>query len=106
MKKRPKNRMHPIIDEAEVAIDFPDKFYAGTFSRHAKFEARGENDGLMIKLLRDEGEKRQVEIHLHHHLLADILEEWADSLADQPPMQEAHRDTLKEAIQKVEKALG
>jgi hypothetical protein len=101
-----KRTTHPIHDEAEVAIDFPDKFYHGTFSREAKFEARAENDGLLIKLIRDQGEKRQAELHLHHHLLADILVEWADSLRHQPAMEKDHRDTLIKALKTVEKALN
>ena len=76
--------MKPIQDKAEVSIDFPEKFYVGSFARDSKFEARSEDDGLLIKLIRRSDEKRVVEIHLHHHLLADILSEWAESLADEP----------------------
>jgi hypothetical protein len=55
--------MHPITDKAEVAIDFPDKFYMGGFGRDCSFEARAEADGVLIRLVRSEGEKRAVEIH-------------------------------------------
>jgi len=72
--------MKPIQDKAEVSIDFPEKFYVGSFARDSKFEARTEADGLLIKLEKPGDEKRAVEIHLHHHLLADILSGWADSL--------------------------
>ncbi len=75
-----KSSTHPIPDKAEVSIDFPDKFYIGSFPRDAKFEARAEDDGLFIKLTRIGENRRQVEIHLHHQLLADILSEWAVSL--------------------------
>ena len=100
-----KSSPHPIQDKAEVSIDFPEKFYMGSFPRDAKFEARAENDGLFIKLTRFGENRRQVEIHLHHHLLADILSEWAESLAGEPPMNELHRETLLAALAKVEKAL-
>lgn len=100
-----KSSPHPIQDKAEVSIDFPEKFYMGSFPRDAKFEARAEDDGLFVKLTRLGENRRQVEIHLHHHLLADILSEWAESLANEPPMQEAHRETLLAAIARVEKAL-
>jgi hypothetical protein len=96
---------HPIQDKAEVSIDFPDKFYMGSFPRDAKFEARAEDDGLLIKLTRTGENRRQVEIHLHHQLLADILSEWAVSLANEPPMQEDHRETLLAALGHVEDAL-
>ena len=68
--------MQPVQDKAEVSIDFPDKFYIGSFLRSSKFEARAEGDGLLIKLLRPGDQKRVVELHLHHHLLADILSAW------------------------------
>ncbi len=98
--------MQPVQDKAEVSIDFPDKFYMGSFLRSSKFEARAEGDGLLIKLLRPGAQKRMVALHLHHHLLADILSAWADSLAKQPPMDEDHRETLVEALRQVEKALA
>jgi hypothetical protein len=100
-----KNPTHPVQDKAEVSIDFPDKFFMGSFSRESKFEARAENDGLMIRLIRTSGEKRDVEIHLHHHLMADILTSWAESLANEPPMEPNHRDTMLEALKVLEKAV-
>ncbi len=100
-----KRSTYPIQDKAEVAIDFPDKVYMGSFSRGAKFEARAENDGLLVKLIREGEESRVVEVHLHHHLLADILTTWSESLADEPPMDPDHRETLLEALKKVEKAV-
>ncbi len=100
-----KSSTHPIPDKAEVSIDFPDKFYIGSFPRDAKFEARAEDDGLFIKLTRIGENRRQVEIHLHHQLLADILSEWAVSLANEPPMQEDHRESLLVALAEVADAL-
>ncbi len=100
-----KRTTHPIPDKAEVAIDFPDKVYIGSFSRGSKFEARAENDGLFIKLFRGGADSRAAEMHLHHHLLADILTAWAASLSKESPMDEDHRENLQEAIAKVNKAL-
>ncbi len=100
-----KSSTHPIPDKAEVSIDFPDKFYMGSFPRDAKFEARSEDDGLFIKLTRIGENRRQVEIHLNHQLLADILSEWAVSLANEPPMQEDHQERLLAALAQVEDAL-
>ena len=98
--------MKPIKDKAEVSIDFPDKFYMGSFTRQSKFEARSENDGLLIKLKNDGDQERAVEIHLHHHLLADILSEWADSLADDPIHDGDHRKTLVDALKKLQKEIA
>lgn len=97
--------MEPIADKAEVSIDFPEKFYSGSFSRGAKFEARSENDGLFIKLVRDGEEKRAVGIHLHHQLLSDLICEWAESLKAQKSMEKEHKKDLLAAIKKVEQAL-
>ena len=86
-----RRRLHPVQDQAQVSIDFPDRFFRGSFGRDSKFEARAENDGLFIKLVRGGADSRKVEQHIHHHLLADILAASADSLADEPPKDEGHR---------------
>ncbi len=98
--------MKPIQDKAEVSIDFPEKFYMGSFARDSKFEARSENDGLLIKIVKPHGEKRVVEIHLHHYLLADILSEWAESIADESFEDKDHRKTLIDALGKLQQALS
>lgn len=98
--------MHHIVDKAEVAIDFPDKYYAGGFGRDASFEARAEADGMLIRLVRSSGDdKRQVEIHLHHFLFAGILEDLAKSLAMLPPLDAPHREALLEAANGLAAAL-
>jgi hypothetical protein len=89
--------MHPITDKAEVGIDFPDKFYSGGFGRDSKFEARATADEMLIRLVRSEGEKRAVQIHLHHFLFAAILEDLARSLAEQEPIDTVHREPLRDA---------
>ena len=98
--------MKPIQDKAEVSIDFPEKFYVGSFSRDSKFEARTEDDGLLVKLEKPGDEKRAVEIHLHHHLIADILSGWANSLGKTPIADKDHRKTLMDATKKLQKALA
>jgi hypothetical protein len=97
--------MHPIADKAEVAIDFPDKFYMGGFGRDCAFEARAEADGVLIRLVRSEGEKRAAEIHLHHYLLAGILDDVAQSLAGREPIDEPHRKPLLDAARNLVAAL-
>jgi hypothetical protein len=97
--------MHPIADKAEVAIDFPDKFYMGGFGRDCAFEAHAENDGMLLRLVRSEGEKRVVEIHLHHFLLANILDDLARSLAERQPIDDPHRQPLLNAARNLAAAL-
>jgi hypothetical protein len=97
--------MHPIADKAEVAIDFPDKFYSGGFGRDSKFEARANADEMLVRLVRSEGEKRAVQIHLHHFLFASILEDLACSIAAQEPIDAVHRVPLRDAARLLADAL-
>jgi hypothetical protein len=98
--------MHQIVDKAEVAIDFPDKFYRGGFGRDCAFEARAEDDGVLIRLTRTGDDRRVAEIHLHHFLFAAILDDLAASIAARPPIDEAHRQPLGEAARRLAAALG
>jgi hypothetical protein len=95
----------PITDKAEVSIDFPDKFYVGAFTRHAGFEAKADAEGVALKLVRSGDDKRVAEFHLHYYLFADILDEIAESMAAQPPIDEAHREPLIDAVAHLRKAL-
>ena len=42
----------PIPDKAEVALEYPDKFYVGTFERSARFEAHMDKAGVSLLLER------------------------------------------------------
>lgn len=97
--------MHPITDKAEVAIDFPDKFYMGGFGLDCAFEARAEDEGVLVRLVRPSGEKRAVEIHLHHYLLAAVLDDLAQLLAGREPIDEPHREPLLKAARNLAAAL-
>ncbi len=97
--------MHPIADKAEVAIDFPDKLYMGGFGRDSAFEAKADEDGVLIRLVRAGGEKRVVKIHIHYLLLADILDDLAISLAAREPIDVVHGQPLMEAGQRFAAAL-
>jgi|SRR5215471_16562385 len=90
--------LHPIIDKGEVAIDFPDKYYSGGFGRDSSFEARVEEEGVLIRLVRGGSDKRVVAIHLHHFLFAGILEELAGSVASSPTIDAIHREPLLAAV--------
>ncbi len=97
--------MHPISDKAEIAIDFPDKAYMGSFGRECSFDARADADGMMIRLVRTSGEKREAEIHLHHFLFAGILDDLARSLGEREPIDDMHRQPLLAAARKLAAAL-
>ena len=97
--------MHPIADKAEIAIDFPDKRYMGGFGRDCTFEARVDADGMLIRLVRSGEDKRVAEIHLHHFLFANILDELAGSLAQRVAIDELHREPLCNAARRFLAAL-
>ena len=45
----------PIPDKAEVALEYPDKFYIGTFEHSSRFEAHFDRSGLALTLERPGG---------------------------------------------------
>ncbi len=95
----------PILDKAEVSIDFPDKFYHGSFSRSSRYDVEVDAEGVHIALDRAEGEKRHVAFHLHHHLFSSILDAVAEAIATKNDLQELDRERLKEAANKLAKSL-
>ena len=42
--------MKAILDKAEVALEYPDKFYSGTFERSSRFEAAFDSVGVGLVL--------------------------------------------------------
>jgi hypothetical protein len=89
--------MKPIVDRAEVSIDYPDKAFMGAFGRRAGYEVGADAEGVTIKLRTREGEKREVQIHLHYYLLADILEAMADAMKGKLAPGDPHLPSLVEA---------
>jgi hypothetical protein len=65
---------NPISDQAEVALEYSDKFYVGTFGRSAQFDAHFDDTGVSL-LLDQAGVDKRESFHLHvqYRLLADIL---------------------------------
>ncbi|HEU0217556.1 MAG TPA: hypothetical protein VFQ90_12910 [Stellaceae bacterium] len=97
--------LHPIADKAEVSVDFPDKAYIGSFSRHSQFDACADRESVAIRLVRPGADRREAVIHLHYGLLAGILAELAQSLESREPLDEPHRAELFEAARHLAAAL-
>lgn len=95
----------PIVDKAEVSIDFPDKFYHGSFGRSSQFDVTVDEQGVHLVLDRPGEERRHVAFHLHHHLFASILEALAEEFAGNTTVPAHHRLHLKEAMSQLNKAL-
>lgn len=99
--------LKPVPDRAEVSLDFPDKAYMGAFGRNAKFEVKCRPGDVMLRLLQKEPEKREVEVHLHLGLLADILQELGELLAkDRSCIDDGHRADLLQASAKLAKSIA
>jgi len=97
--------LHPIVDKAEVSVDFPDKAYIGSFGRHSQFDAYADADSVAIKLVRPGEDRREAVMHLHYGLLSEILSELARSLASQDQLDEQHRAELSEATRQLAASL-
>jgi hypothetical protein len=90
--------MKPIPDKAEVALEYPDKLYIGTFEQSSDFDAFLDKMGIGLTLHRggDESMRKSVRVHLHYALFAEILDDLARCAAS-GIMDESHRDALAKA---------
>jgi len=96
----------PIPDKAEVALEFPDKLYIGTFESAARFEAHLDETGISLRLHRGAGEaQKSVRMHFHYALFAEILGDLAKTVASIPLADRAHREALREAAKSLYLAL-
>jgi len=96
----------PISDKAEVALEYPDKFYSGTFQRSSRFEASLDATGVMLVLEHpgSEDERKSVHIHINYGLFSDILQQLSLQ-GSKVPGDEIHRDQLLRALSAFERSL-
>src|SRR6516162_9975882 len=89
----------PIPDKAEVALEYPDKLYIGTFEHSSRFDAHLDETGISLSLYRTgEAEQRKsIRMHFHYALFAEILRDLAKTVSVMPPADVLHRDALREA---------
>jgi hypothetical protein len=89
----------PIPDKAEVAIEYPDKLYIGTFERSARFDAHLDKTGISLTLQRtgDVEMRRLIRMHLHYGLFAEILHELAKTASVMPEGDTEHGIALRDA---------
>jgi hypothetical protein len=87
----------PITDQAEVSIDFPDKFFIGSFGRGSRYEVTADKEGVHLHLDRQSGEKRHVGFHVHYYLLAELLEASAEAIAKVRDLEPHQKQRLREA---------
>jgi hypothetical protein len=98
----------PLPDKAEVALEYPDKLYIGTFNRSSRFEAHLDATGLSLTLERvgDTDTRKTVHLHLNYGLVAEILQDVARTVTKVPADDIAHREALAEAAAALNKALA
>lgn len=97
----------PIPDKAEIALEYPDKLYIGTFERSARFDAHLDGTGISLSLHRtgDADVRKTVRMHIHYGLFAEILRDLARTVSELPPSDVAHREALRDAARDLARAL-
>jgi hypothetical protein len=98
----------PLPDRAEVALEYPDKLYIGTFERSSRFEAHLDTRGLSLVLERpgDVDTRKSIHMHLNFGLFAEILHDVAKTVGTIPVDDVTHRTMLAEAAAALHKALS
>lgn len=98
----------PIFDKAEVALEYPDKLYVGSFERSSRFEAHLDSTGVALVLERpgDEDVRKSIHMHLNFGLFADILKDLAATVSRVPKDDVMHREQLTQAVAALHKALS
>ncbi|HEV2617113.1 MAG TPA: hypothetical protein VGU63_10945 [Candidatus Acidoferrales bacterium] len=89
----------PISDKAEVAVEYPDKLYIGTFAHTARFDAHLDESGiaLTLELPGPDEQRKSVHMHFHYALFAEILRDLAQTTAALPPQDILHREALRDS---------
>jgi len=98
----------PISDKAEVAVEYPDKLYIGTFAHTARFDAQLDQTGisLTLELPGPDEQRKSVRMHFHYALFAEILRDLAKTVAAFPSEDILHRDTLRDSAKALYLALA
>jgi len=97
----------PIPDKAEIALEYPDKLYIGTFERSSRFEAHLDSTGfgLILERVGAEDVRRSIHMHINFGLFASILSELASTVGSIPKNDILHRDQLAQAVAELHRAL-
>jgi hypothetical protein len=97
----------PIPDKAEVALEYPDKLYIGTFEHSSRFDAHLDETGISLSLYRtgEVEQRKSIRMHFHYALFAEILRDLAKTVSVMPPADVAHRTALRDAAEALYLAL-
>ena len=96
-----------VPDKAEVAVEYPDELYIGTFERTACFDAHLDEAGISLSLHRAGAEdvRKSVLMHFHYALFAEILRDLAKTVTTLPAADVARREALRDAAKTLYLAL-
>ena len=97
----------PITDRAEVALEYPDKLYIGTFEHSSRFDAHLDEKGISLSLYRmgEVDQRKSIRMHFHYTLFAEILRDLARTVSVLPPADVQHREALRDAAKALYRAL-
>ena len=97
----------PIPDKAEIALEYPDKLYVGTFERSSRFEAHLDPTGIALVLEKPGADdvRKSIHMHINFGLFADILHELALTVGRIAKDDVMHREQLAGAAAELHKAL-
>lgn len=97
----------PIPDKAEVAVEYPDKFYIGTFERTARFDAQFDQNGIALILYGPGPADARKTVHMHFNcaLFAEILQQLANTAGSLQKDDIVHREELRDAAKSLYVAL-
>ena len=98
----------PISDKAEIALEYPDKLYVGTFERSSRFEAHLDPTGIALMLEKPGADdvRKSIHMHINFGLFADIVRELAATVGKIPKDDVKHRDLLAQAAAELHAALA
>ena len=98
----------PVPDKAEVALEYPDKLYIGTFEDSSRFDAHLDATGISLTLERkgDADVRKSVHIHFRYALFSAILQDLAATISNLPEVDAEHRDALRKGAVALCRALG
>jgi hypothetical protein len=98
----------PISDRAEIALEYPEKLYIGTFERSSRFEAHVDRTGISLALEHPgtDDVRKSIHMHLNFGLFADILRDLASTVGRIPKDDILHHDQLSQAVTELQRALS
>src|SRR5215208_7130445 len=98
---------NPIPDKDEVALEYPDKLYIGTFEQSSRFDAHLDKTGVSLTLYRvgDAEVRKSIRMHFHYGRFAEIMADLARTVGAMPLADAEHRTALGDAAEALHGAL-